>query len=78
VSRNIEKLLTVMEYLMWHDNGLVTSNYLIFNGHIECRLELVKPAHSLTGMIKNWSNNSGLAKNHKRWLQAAADTARRL
>lgn len=76
VSRNIEKLLTVMEYLMWNDNGLVTSNYLIWNGHIECRLELTKPGHSMADMIKNWNNQKGLAKNHQRWLQAAAEAAK--
>jgi len=75
ISRNIEKLLTIMEYMMYNDGFIVTSNYLIANGHIECRLELIKPGHSMAEMIKNWKNQKGLAKNHKRWLQAALDVA---
>jgi hypothetical protein len=75
VSRNIEKLLTIMEYVLWHKTPFVTSNYLIYNGYIECRLEMLKPGHSMTEMLKNWSNPTGLAKNHKGWLQAAAKVA---
>jgi len=75
ISRNIEKLLTIMEYMMGNGGFIVTSNYLIANGHIERRLELIKPGHSMAAMINNWKNQKGLAKNHKRWLQAALDVA---
>jgi uncharacterized protein (UPF0335 family) len=75
ISRNLEKLLTIMEYMMYNGGFIVTSNYLIANGHIECRLELIKPGHSMAEMIINWKNQKGLTKNHKGWLQAALDVA---
>ena len=76
ISRNIEKLLTIMEYMMWNGGFIVTTNYLIANGHVERRLELIKPCHSMAEMISNWKNQKGLAKNHKGWLQAALDVAK--
>jgi len=73
LTRNIEKLLLVMEYLLQHDVPFVTSNYFITNGYIERRAKLLKAASdATTGIHKNWLNPAGLCLNHKAVLQAAA------
>jgi len=75
VSRNIEKLLTVMEYVLGNDHAFITSNYLISNGHIERRPKLLKPGHDIEDSKRNWSDSTGLAKNHMEWLKLAAKTS---
>jgi hypothetical protein len=70
ISRNIEKLLTVMEYILGNDIAVITSNYLIANGYIERRLVPLKPGHDLEGITNNMKNGTGLTKNHYNWLQA--------
>jgi len=72
VSRNIEKLLTVMEYILGRKNFIVTTNYLISNGNIERRAKLLKPCHNMDEMIANWKNPAGLTAIHKWWLEIAA------
>ena len=71
VSRNIEKLLTIMEYVLCHDIAFITSNYLIANGYIERRIKPIKPGHDLKEMKRNWQNSNGLSKNHRGWLKMA-------
>ena len=73
VSRNIEKLLTIMEYVLCHDLAFITSNYLIANSYLERRIKPVKPGHDLNDMKRNWLNSDGLSKNHKGWLKLAVD-----
>lgn len=73
VSRNLEKLLSIMEYVLGNNLGFITSNYLIANGYAERRMKLVKPGHDLQEMKRNWLNGAGLTKRHRSWLVAAAD-----
>lgn len=46
LSRNIEKLLYVMNYVLASDSIFFTANYFITNGYIERRSVCVKPAES--------------------------------
>ena len=73
ISRNIEKLLAVMEYILCHELLYITSNYLIANGYAERRLKPLKPGHDHQEAKRNWLNGTGLTKRHKSWLQAAAE-----
>ena len=73
ISRNIEKLLIIMEFVLGNDLPVITSNYLIANGYIECRLSPVKPGHDIEGMKSNWLNGEGLTENHKGWLGIAVE-----
>ena len=70
ISRNIEKLLAVMEYILGHDRMYITTNFLIKNGYVERRLKPLKPANEQRGIIRNWMDAAGLAKQHKSWLKA--------
>jgi hypothetical protein len=73
ISRNVEKLFSVIEYIFGNGLFLISSNYIIANGYIERRIKPIKPGHDHEEMIRNWKNNTGLTENHKKWLKAAAD-----
>jgi len=69
-TRNIEKLLIIMEYLLQNGTEFVTSNYMIANGHIERRINLLKPGSDYNEMRRNWQHTAGLCPYHKRVLEA--------
>jgi hypothetical protein len=73
ISRNLEKLLTIIEYVLGHDLWIVTTNYFIVNGHVERRPKLLKPGHDQADMRRNFQNGVGLTKHHKGWLKKGAD-----
>ena len=73
VSRNIEKLLLIMEYVMRNDIPFVTSNYFITDHYIERRAEIIRAGHDREDMIRNWKNRRGLSKNHAYALKLASD-----
>jgi hypothetical protein len=73
VSRNIEKLLAVMEYVLCNERKFITSNYLIENGRVVRRMKPLKPSSDLNGMKRNWLNDTGLTTKHKRYLKTAAE-----
>ena len=45
VSRNFEKTLKVLEFVLSHDACYITCNYLLTNGYVSRRKELVRAAH---------------------------------
>jgi hypothetical protein len=71
LTRNIEKLLIIMEYLLQNDAEFVTSNYMIANGHIERRAKLLKAGSTEAEMQMNWRQTAGLRPYHKAVLEAA-------
>lgn len=67
VTRNIEKLLQIMEFLLTHDRALVTSNYYIENGYAEQRVKPLRAAacrNGLGDMLKHYSQTAGLGYRH--------------
>ncbi|MDR2570671.1 MAG: hypothetical protein LBD23_10315 [Oscillospiraceae bacterium] len=73
VSRNIDKLLLIMEYVLRNDIPFVTSNYFITDHYIECRAKIVRAGHDREEMIRNWKNKTGLCENHAYALKCASD-----
>jgi hypothetical protein len=73
VSRNAEKLLLIMEYVLSHNSQFVTSNYFLMSDYIERRKKLVRAGHDRNGMIRNWKNLNGLCENHKYALRWASE-----
>jgi len=69
-TRNIEKLLIILEYLLQSGALFVTSNYFIMNGYIERRAKLLKAASDNEGMQRNWRQTAGLCANHKAVLES--------
>jgi hypothetical protein len=45
VSRNFEKLLKVMEFVLSRNKTFLTANYVITNGRLKKRRPLMRPAH---------------------------------
>lgn len=69
----MEKLLTIMEFVMGNNLWIVTTNYFIENGHVERRPKLLKPGHEHAEMKRNFLNGTGVTKHHKFWLKSAAE-----
>lgn len=68
LSRNFEKLLLTIEYILQNGGTYVTFNYYISNGYISKRTELLKSAHSINESKNKFKFNSKLSKKHKREL----------
>ena len=76
LTRNVNKLMLIMEFLFSRWTPLVTTNYFISNGHIERRQKPLKAGHSHDDMFRNWQNTKGLAKYHKLFLDKAVEQNR--
>jgi hypothetical protein len=70
VTRNIGKLLRIMEFLLTNDRAFVTSNYYIENGYIERRVHPIRAAHYHSDVIEHYSQTSGLGYRHARVLKS--------
>lgn len=74
LSRNMEKVLYVLEILLQNQCSFVTTNYFINNGYYEKRSPVLRAASSASwnvDMIKHYHDYSGVLEQHKRHLQAA-------
>jgi hypothetical protein len=71
LTRNIEKLLLILEYLLFHNADFVTSNYYLFNGHVERRTKLIRVGRSFDDGLRNWSKTAGLGARHRVVLELA-------
>lgn len=72
LTRNIEKLLSVMEFLLTRDCAFVTTNYYIENGYVERRMNVLRAAsckNALADMQQHFSMTKGLGQKHKRVLE---------
>ena len=72
LTRNIEKLLLIMEYLLSNDVPFVTANYYLSNGHTERRLKLLKAGRSYADSMYDLRRIAGLGAKHSDVLNAAA------
>lgn len=71
VSRNIEKLFVVIEYLLANDAIFVTSNYLLGHTYAEKRKEVLRAASGkkpYEDICRHLTDTSGLEENHRRIL----------
>lgn len=64
ISRNVRKLLRVMEFLLSNGATIVTNNYYITNGYIEIRRPFVRPAHTSDGSRVELNNFKGVSPKH--------------
>lgn len=72
LTRNFEKLLRVLEFVLVNDGLFVTANYIIGNGHLEKRTNLIRAAHGMAEMEKNLQNYKGISKKHMNILKSVA------
>lgn len=76
LSRNMKKVLLVIEILMQNQCRFVTTNYFIENGYYEKRIPILRAASSANwsaGMKEHYHNHTGVLEKHKRHLQATFD-----
>jgi hypothetical protein len=74
LSRNIDVVLSVAEHLLCNDLMLITANYLISNGYVERRKELLRPGSTTKEMHSNLMNTKGISDAHRIWLEACECT----
>ncbi|MEK5215256.1 hypothetical protein [Psychrobacillus sp. FSL H8-0487] len=68
-TRNIEKIFKIIEYILDINGIFLTNNFLISNGFVSKRKELLKPMHTNKDMLKNLSNINGLNKTHLKYIK---------
>lgn len=64
ISRNINKLFCVLNFLLQCNSIIVTANYYITNGYVEIRRPPVRPAHGLKRIQEELQNTKGLSARH--------------
>ena len=69
LSRNIEKVLHVIQILLESDRAFVTCNYYISNGYLEKRKKILRAAHNEKEMFMNTRITGRTPKKIKEFLQ---------
>ncbi len=75
LTRNITKLLDILEFLLTRGLIFASSNYYLENGHVERRIKPLRAGHSTIELQKNTSNLSGLGYRHKAALSHFAKSS---
>lgn len=77
LTRNIEKLLFVINFVLMHEGAFVTANYFVTNGYIERRAECLRPTSSDSdafGFARKQALLTGnIGKAHRNLLQMICD-----
>lgn len=71
ITRNFEKLLRVIQFLLEQNVTLVSCNYYISNGYVARRNKLLRPAHTEKERDVNIRNVTGLSKRHAKAINDA-------
>lgn len=71
ITRNFEKLLRVIQFLLEQNVPLVSCNYYISNGYVAKRSKLLRPAHTEKERDINIRNVTGLSKRHAKAINDA-------
>lgn len=71
ISRNPKYLFDVIEFLLTHECIFVTPNYLIENGHLEKRVNLLRACHTDLDALKNYQQLSQLCPKHRMVIKIA-------
>ena len=72
VTRNIVKLMGILEFLLTRNLLFVSTNYYLENGHVERRMKLLRAGHSTRDMKRNMADTTGLAYKHRLLLNKFA------
>lgn len=63
-TRNFEKLMDILEFLLTHDLKFVSTNFYMENGHVERRVKPLRAGHTSKETEKNLSQTAGLGYRH--------------
>jgi len=68
LTRNYEKLLNVIQYLIENKSSFCTFNYYISNGYITKRNNMLRASHHPKEIIPKFTKNNAVTSKHKRCL----------
>jgi hypothetical protein len=74
LTRNIDKLFKVLEFVFRRGSDVITTNYYLSNGYVARRIPIIKPAHRVKEVECNIKNIEGLTKTHREGLKYVLDT----
>lgn len=63
-TRNFEKLMDILEFLLTHDLKFVSTNFYMENRHVERRVKPLRAGHTSKETEKNLSQTAGLGYRH--------------
>lgn len=63
-TRNFEKLMDILEFLLTHDLKFVSTNFYMENGHVERRVKPLRAGHTSKEIKNNLSQTAGLGYRH--------------
>ena len=69
LTRNFDKTLKIIQYLLERDGVFGTINYYLSNGYISVRKDLLKPYHKTSELPYKLKNMNGISKRHKNFLK---------
>ena len=70
LTRNFEKLVKILEFLLTHNICFATPNFYIENGCVERRIELLKASHTIHELEQKITQTAGLSYKHKTALKS--------
>lgn len=68
LTRNYEKVLKIIQYLIENGSSFCTFNYYISNGYIAKRTKLMRASHKVKELNYKFKKNNELSSRHKRCL----------
>jgi len=69
LTRNYEKLLKVIEYLIENNSSCCTFNYYISNCYIYKRNKILRPSHKSREVNFKFQKNKEVTSKHKKYLE---------
>ena len=78
ISRNLDKLLSILEFVLACGKPVVTINYYLSNGLVLRRRRLWRPAHGLAqieAQLRDRRLLNGIAPQHRRLLRSVQPMA---
>ena len=68
ITRNPEKLLSVIDHILCYGGTVLTPNYLLSPAYLARRNPLLRPIHSCDEMASRLANPDGLSRRHREAL----------
>lgn len=74
VTRNFEKLMDILEFLLTHEQKFASTNFCMENGHVERRGKPLCAGHTMTEMANNLRQLTGLGHRHTAALKKSLES----
>lgn len=72
ITRNVSKLLSILDHLLRNNATLVTANYVLSPDYVARRSPLLRPPHDADECAAGFANEVGMTHRHKTVLHLAA------